>query len=337
MCGCDIFYLAMQERSATRFIVDSPTPAYLAPEVRSTLSERVEQAAAELESCRACPRNCRVDRTADEEKVCKTGRWARVSSVAPHHGEEACLSGTRGSGTIFFAGCNLRCVFCQNWDISQARNGREVEENELADLMLALQGRGCHNINLVTPEHVVPQVVEGLAKAIEQGLRLPVVYNTSAYDALPSLRLMDGLVDIYMPDFKFFSREAAKRLVKAKDYPEVARAALKEMHRQVGVLRLARNGIACRGVLVRHLVMPGKLDESRQIFRFLADELSPDTYVNIMGQYRPAHQVGRVAETGRNAGTVRYAEINRLPDYGELEAAYEAARSVGLWRFDKRI
>ena len=325
------------ERNTERFILTDSRPTYLDPCVRRTIPDRLNRALEELRSCRACPRNCRIDRLAGDQKVCRTGRWARVTSAAPHHGEEGCLSGRRGSGTIFFSGCNLGCVFCQNWDISQRQTGGQVNATELADLMLALQDHGCHNVNLVTPEHVVPQIVEGLAGAIDRGLCLPVVYNTSAYDALSSLELMNGLVDIYMPDFKFSSSKAAKRLIKAKDYPDRARAAIREMHRQVGVLRLTPEGLACRGVLVRHLVMPGQLDESREIFRFLADELSPDTFVNIMGQYHPANLVGRPVETGPSAGTVRYAEINRCPDFAELEAAYEAARSVGLWRFDKRV
>jgi putative pyruvate formate lyase activating enzyme len=231
--------------------------------------------------------------------------------------------------------CNLRCVFCQNWDISQAGGGRELGAERIADLMLVLQEQQCHNINLVTPEHVVPQVVEALAVAIDRGLNLPIVYNTSAYDSLSSLALMDGLVDIYMPDFKFWSKRSAARFVKAKDYPERAREALAEMHRQVGDLRLTAEGVACRGLLIRHLVMPGLLDESREIFRFLA-QLSRDTFVNIMAQYHPAYEVGTTAEAGRHAGTTRYAEINRCPTEDELEEAYEAARAAGLWRFDQR-
>jgi putative pyruvate formate lyase activating enzyme len=183
---------------------------------------------------------------------------------------------------------------------------------------------------------LAPQIVEALAAAIDRGLRLPVVYNTSAYDALSSLKLMDGLVDIYMPDFKFWRPDTAKRLAKAKDYPERAKDAIREMHRQVGELRFLPNGLACRGVLVRHLVMPGQLDETREIFRWLADEISPDTYVNIMGQYRPDYEVGRIIPEGRDAGSIRYDEINRHPETVELEAAYDAARQAGLWRFDKR-
>ncbi len=269
-------------------------------------------------------------------KVCGTGRHARVTSAFPHHGEEDCLRGTRGSGTIFFAMCNLHCVFCQNWDISQRPGGQEVDAAQLAELMLALQEQGCHNINLVTPEHVVPQVVESLALAIEQGLSLPVVYNTSAYDALSSLKLLDGLVDIYMPDFKFWNAETAKWLCKAKDYPDRARQAVIEMHGQVGDLRFTPDGVACRGLLIRHLVMPGLLDETAALFRWLADKVSPDTWINIMGQYRPEFEVGRIADEGPQAGVPRYEEINRRPTQPEMQAAYESAREAGLWRFDQR-
>jgi putative pyruvate formate lyase activating enzyme len=328
----------MGTRAIRKFLIEEFTPAYLDPAVRSAMDRRVGAALKELESCCACPRNCRIDRLADESKVCGTGRHARVSSAFAHLGEEDCLRGWRGSGTIFFAMCNLRCVFCQNWDISQSAGaGRVMRPDDLADLMLALQDQGCHNINFVTPEHVAPQLVEALAVAIDRGLRLPIVYNTSAYDALSSLKLMDGLVDIYMPDFKFWSSDTARRLAKARDYPDRARDAIREMHRQVGALRFTPDGIACRGLLVRHLVMPGQLAESRAIFAWLAEELSPDTYVNVMGQYRPAHEVGRVAAEGRrDAGTVRYAQINRAPDAGELRRARDAARAAGLWRFDER-
>jgi putative pyruvate formate lyase activating enzyme len=326
----------MVTEAVSGFLVDEFTPSYLNDDVLSTIDQRVAAALQELASCSACPRDCRINRLEDEMKVCSTGRYARVTSAFPHLGEEDCLRGWRGSGTIFFAMCNLRCVFCQNWDISQsAGRGRALSPAGLADLMLELQDHGCHNVNFVTPEHVAPQVVEALAVAIDRGLRLPIVYNTSAYDALSSLKLMDGLVDIYMPDFKFWSPGTAKRLAKAKDYPDRARDAIREMHRQVGVLRFTPDGIACRGVLVRHLVMPGQLDETRAIFRWLADTLSPDTYVNIMGQYRPQYEVGSIAAEGRrDAGSVRYAEINRPPTPRELREAYEAARAAGLWRFD---
>ncbi|MHC4273283.1 MAG: radical SAM protein [Planctomycetota bacterium] len=325
--------------AARQFVLDDFAPSYLDSAVRKSMDQRVAAALQELASCCACPRACRINRLDDEMKVCATGRHARVTSAFPHLGEEDCLRGWRGSGTIFFAMCNLQCVFCQNWDISQsAGRGRALSAEGLADLMLELQAQGCHNINFVTPEHVAPQVIEALAAAIDRGLRLPIVYNTSAYDAMSSLKLMDGLVDIYMPDFKFWSADTAKRLAKAKDYPNRARDAISEMHRQVGVLRFTPDGLAGRGVLVRHLVMPGQLAESRAIFQWLAEALSPDTYVNIMGQYRPEHDVGSIAAAGRrDAGTVRYAQINRTPTRRELQEAYEAARAAGLWRFDERV
>jgi putative pyruvate formate lyase activating enzyme len=315
-----------------RFLVEDFEPAYLVAARRGELRSRAEEALAGLACCRACPRECRVDRTAGPARLCGVGRHARVTSAFPHFGEEDCLRGRRGSGTIFFAGCNLRCVFCQNWEISQRPAGVEVDAGDLATVALALQERGCHNLNLVTPEHVVPQVIEALAEAVPRGLRLPVVYNTSAYDSLESLARLDGLVDVYMPDFKLWERESAKRLLGAKDYPERARAAIAEMHRQVGVLRFDRDGLAVRGVLVRHLVMPGKVSESAAIFEWLARQLSPDTFVNIMDQYRPDHRVGEV----RADGSRPHADLARFPRRDELEAAYAAARRAGLWRFDER-
>lgn len=321
-------------RAADRFVICDAVPAYLGGLVRQRLPARVAGARAELRNCRACPRACAVDREAGQLGYCGVGRQARVASAFPHFGEEGCLRGTRGSGTIFFSGCNLHCVFCQNWDISQRRCGQEMDAGQIARLMLALQAGGCHNINLVTPEHVVPQVVEALAAAIDGGLRLPVVYNTSGYDALPSLALLDGLVDIYMPDFKFWSPETAARLVKAGDYPDHARDALREMHRQVGNLCFTPEGVAARGLLIRHLVMPGLIDETREIFQWLAREISSDTYVNIMAQYHPENEVGSRSADGA-AGDLGYADINRGPTHAELTAAQSAAREAGLWRFDK--
>jgi putative pyruvate formate lyase activating enzyme len=296
------------------------------------MNRRVAAGLRDLEDCCACPRHCHVNRVAGEAKICHTGRYARVTSAFPHLGEEDCLRGWGGSGTIFFSLCNLRCVFCQNWDISQQPSGRELPPEAIADLMLQLQDRGCHNVNFVTPEHVVPQVLEASALAIARGLRLPIVYNTSGYDSVTSLQLLDGIVDIYMPDFKFWKRQTAKRLAKAPDYPERTRAAITEMHRQVGDLKFGPDGLARRGVLIRHLVMPGQVDESSCILRWLADEISRDTYVNIMGQYRPEYEVGRVGRTGEP----KYAEIERCPRRDELSEAYNAARAAGLGRFDER-
>lgn len=247
------------------------------------------------------------------------------------------MRGWGGSGTIFFSGCNLRCVFCQNADISQHPAGEEVAADEIARLALGLQAAGCHNINFVTPEHVVPQVIEAVAVAVERGLAVPIVYNTSAYDSVDSLRRLDGLVDIYMPDFKVWTPRSGSRYLAASDYGERARAAIAEMHRQVGDLRFGPDGIARRGLLVRHLVMPGLIEESREILAWLAAHVSPDTYVNIMTQYRPANRVGRRKRAGRRMlDTIEFEEINRRPTQNEIAAVYEAAEAAGLWRFDER-
>jgi putative pyruvate formate lyase activating enzyme len=310
------------------FIVERGEPVAVATWQAGELAAKAEAARQELADCVTCPRDCHVNRLEDEVGVCRIGRLARVASAFPHLGEEACLRGWRGSGTIFFGSCNLKCVFCQNWDISQSAAGREATADKVATIMLDLQDRGCHNINLVTPEHVAPQIVEAIAIAVPRGLRLPIVYNTSAYDGLVSLELMDGLVDIYMPDFKFWKAETARRLAKASDYPEVARAAFGEMHRQVGDLVFDSDGLAVKGLLVRHLVMPGLVDESVAIFQWLAQEISPDTFVNIMGQYRPDYKV---------PGSERYRDIDRRPTSTEIAKAYAAAREAGLWRFDRPV
>jgi len=316
----------------TGFVLEDFEPSYLRLWRDGRMSERVEAALRELEDCHACPRNCGVNRLKNETRACNTGRYAVVSSAFPHFGEEDCLRGWNGSGTIFFGLCNLRCAFCQNWDISQQREGQERGPREIASLMLELQEQGCHNINFVTPEHVAPQVIEAVAAAIPMGLRLPIIYNTSAYDAITSLRLLEGIVDIYMPDFKFWKPETAVTLCRARDYPDRAREAIAEMHRQVGPLRFGPDGLARQGVLVRHLVMPGQTEEAAAIFDWLARDLSPDTYLNVMAQYRPEHLVGTPGADGR----VRYSGIDRRPHGTEVEAAFEAARRAGLWRFDER-
>jgi len=298
------------------------------------LKERVEEAREELRSCTICPRNCKVNRLEDKKGACNTGRNAIVSSAFPHFGEESVLQGWNGSGTIFFGMCNLRCVFCQNWDISQKKNGWELKASEIADLMMKLQNETkCHNINFVTPEHVVPQVVEAIYLAVEAGLNLPIVYNTSSYDSVRSLQLLDGLVDIYMPDFKFWTAETSQKLCKAKDYPEVTKRVIKEMHRQVGDLVFTESGLAKQGLLVRHLVMPGLVDEGKQILEFIAGEVSKDTYVNIMEQYRPTFKVG-VGETRSRSGFTKYEEIDRPVVSAEMEAMNKHAASLGLWRLE---
>jgi putative pyruvate formate lyase activating enzyme len=303
-------------------------PSYLTLHRAGELRERAEQALELLRgpSCTVCPRLCTVDRLADERGLCRIGRNAIVASHFPHFGEENCLRGSRGSGTIFFSGCNLRCVFCQNFDVSWQVQGEEASAERLARMMLELQAIGCHNINWVTPEHVVPQILDALPLAVEGGLRLPTVYNTSAYDSPDSLALMRGVVDVYMPDLKLMSRDAARRYVGKREYAEVARANVKEMKRQVGDLVLDEDGLARRGLIVRHLLMPGMLDETAAVLRFVADELGPGTYVNLMGQYYPAGKVGNG----------RYEEIDRHPTRSELAAAFAIADELGLRRLDTR-
>lgn len=310
-----------------RFLIRDYEPVYLRTWREGGFDSKVEAAHEELADCKACPRDCGVNRLLDERGVCHTGRWPYVATVFRHFGEEDCLRGWNGSGTIFFSYCNLKCVFCQNWDISSQEAGRELSAHQIAELMLRLQEEGCHNINFVTPEHVAPQVVEAIAVAVPLGLRVPIVYNTSGYDAIASLRLMEGLVDVYMPDFKFWEPATSRRLARALDYPERTREAIVEMHRQVGDLRFGPDGLARRGLLVRHLVMPGLIEESAEIFAWLHDEISADTYLNIMGQYRPEHRVG---------GSERYSDIDRRPYHKEIADAFAVARKAGLWRFDER-
>lgn len=317
-----------KHKSARNFVIDVTKfePAYMKLHLNGELETRADKAVSSLTACRACPRDCGANRLEDKTATCKTGRYALVSSYFPHFGEEDCLRGWRGSGTIFFARCNLRCVFCQNYDISQAHSGVETRPTRLAQMMLELQEAGCHNINFVTPEHVVPQILEALPIAVGAGLRLPLVYNTSAYDAMESLALLDGVIDIYMPDFKIWDSDLALRYLKARDYPQAARIALREMHRQVGDLIVDENGLALRGVLVRHLVMPGGEADTRNIMGFLSEELSPDTFVNLMDQYHPANKVS----------DSQYEEINRRITSRELENSYKIAREAELWRFDQR-
>ena len=301
-------------------------PAYINLHRDGELWRRAQEAVRSLDNCEACPRNCNIDRLQDKKQVCKTGRYAIVSNAFSHFGEENCLRGHLGSGTIFFSMCNLRCVFCQNHEISHTPQGQETRPLQLAQMMLELQARGCHNINFVTPEHVVPQILEALPHAVEMGLNLPLIYNTGAYDSMESLEMMDGVIDIYMPDLKFFDPALSKKYLKAENYPEAGKRSIREMNRQVGELKLDENGLALRGVLLRHLVMPGFGEETAQIMRFIAEEVSQDTYVNIMNQYRPSGKVGRN----------QYPEINRKISLEEYSEAFRLAKAAGLSRFDKR-
>lgn len=296
------------------------TPGYLDLYRTGELERRAAEAVERLSHCVMCAQVCDVNRISGELGFCRTGRLARVASLGRHFGEEDVLVGTGGSGTVFFANCNLACVFCQNYDISACGAGQEVTGRRLAQMMLNLQTKGCHNINLVSPSHVVAQILEALVVAASEGLRLPLVYNTGGYDALPTLKLLDGVVDIYMPDFKFADADAAERFSSAPRYPTVARAAIREMHRQVGDLVIDDHGVARRGLILRHLVMPGRLSDMREIMRFIAHDISPDTYVNVMGQYRPAHLADE------------YSELNRLLSGSEYREALKIARDAGLRR-----
>lgn len=291
-------------------------------ERRDILRERARAAWALLADCCLCPRGCRVDRLSGELGECRTGDRVWLSSFGPHFGEEAPLVGRYGSGTIFFTHCNLRCLFCQNHTISQLGEGRPVSAEDLAGMMLSLQGRGCHNINLVTPSHVLPHILCALELAADQGLHLPLVWNCGGYESVSALRLLDGIVDIYMPDMKYSDAATAERLSGGKSYPAVNRAAIREMHRQVGDLVVDEDGVAIRGLLVRHLVLPQRLAGTAEVVRFLAEEVSPDTYLNVMAQYRPCHQARLHPPLDRPL--LRH-------EYGE---AVQSALDAGLRRLD---
>ncbi len=297
------------------------TPIYIESYKSGMLKKKTKEAFDRLSNCHLCPRNCGVDRTAGETGICKTGIRAVVASYAPHFGEEVPLVGAHGSGTIFFTHCNLLCCFCQNYDISHEGNGIEVSKSHLARLMLYLQNLGCHNINFVTPSHVIPQILASLEVAVENGLNVPLVYNTGSYDNVDSLKLLDGIFDIYMPDFKFWDEKVSKEICSATDYPEIARNAVKEMFRQVGDL-VIENGIAKRGLLIRHLVMPDEMAGTREIMRFLSKEISENTYVNIMPQYRPC------------GDAFNNPNLSRSITQKEFEDALTAAKEEGICRLD---
>jgi len=297
-------------------------PAYIRLHREGKLEERIDKALALLKNCHLCPRNCGVNRNKGEPGYCKTSRYAGIASFGPHFGEEAPLVGSYGSGTIFFSSCNLLCSFCQNYDISHFRHGTEVGPKEIASMMLSLAGNGCHNINLVTPTHVVPQILEALPIAIDGGMNVPLVYNTGAYDTVNTLKLLDGIIDIYMPDFKFWEKSHAKKYCAAKNYPEIARAAIAQMHAQVDDLAIDEEGIAQRGLLVRHLVMPGDIAGTDEIMHFLAHKISKETYVNVMDQYHPCFEANRDKT------------INRRITREEYARAIEAAHSHGIKRLD---
>ncbi|KAH8912535.1 hypothetical protein BR93DRAFT_82484 [Coniochaeta sp. PMI_546] len=324
---------------APPFLLEDYVPRYMTLSSVDAAKKR-SAAYAHLRNCNLCPRLCGVNRY-ETTGMCLIGEKAKVNVIAPHFGEEPCIQGHHGSGSVFFSGCNMRCVFCQNHDIAHQRNGMDLTPEELGDWYIKLQEVGnVHNINLITPEHVVPQVALSILHARDQGLKIPIIYNTSSYDSLASLELMDGLVDIYLPDFKVWNPATSKRLLKADDYAATARESIKAMHAQVGDLCFTADGIAKKGLLVRHLVMPGYEDEGAEIMRFLATEVSRDTFVNIMEQYHPDAHVGKPKKRGdqsdraaNDPSETRYAEINRAVTMDEISAVRRAAERSGLWRF----
>jgi len=298
-------------------------PAYEKLEKAGILGKRVEMAYSIFESCELCPRRCGVNRKKGERGFCQGRYKAMVYSAHPHYGEEESLVGRGGSGTIFFSNCNLRCVFCQNWQISQEGRGQEVSDEQVAQMMLKLQKHGCHNINLVTPTHVMPNILKATQIASQNGLRLPLVYNTSGYERMEILKILDGIVDIYMPDLKYMDGDlAAKYSSGAQDYPEVTQKAIIEMHRQVGELLIDRRGIALRGLIIRHLVMPNRVAGTEKFVKWVAEKLTKSTYVNIMAQYHPEYKA------------FEYPEIARRITREEFLEAMEAAKRYGLTNLD---
>jgi len=299
-------------------------PTYLRLLRTGVLKKRAELLQNQLYACNLCPRNCGVNRIEGEVGVCGVGKNAWVSSYGPHFGEEDPLRGWQGSGTIFFSGCNLNCLYCQNSDISQNVSGEEVSEEVLAEIMLELQSRGTHNINLVSPTHVCSQIVMALYIAAQRGLHIPIVYNTGGYDSVQTLKILDGIIDVYMPDMKYSQPEIGEELSGVPDYPYHNQCAVKEMFHQVGDLKLSSQGIAERGLLVRHLILPGDLAGSKVILKFLAGEISNGTYLNIMDQYRPAYQASR------------HAGMSRRITVDEYQTIVDTALSLGITRLDKR-
>lgn len=299
-------------------------PSYLALERQGLLPERVEKLFSIYENCHLCPRECRVNRLKGQTGKCRATARVKVSSAFPHFGEERPLVGKSGSGTIFFANCGLRCVYCQNYTISIQGEGEEISDDQLAEIMIRLQRLGCHNINLVTPTHYVPNIVRAAQKAIGLGLRIPFVYNTSGYETLETLKLLDGIIDIYLPDAKYADPAmAAKYSEEAYNYPYYNRLALKEMHRQVGDLATGERGIAVRGVILRHLILPNRIAGTEALLKFVSEELSKSTYLNLMNQYRPEHRASE------------FPEIARRITRKEHEEALSWAKKYGLARFDR--
>ena len=292
-------------------------PVYLDTYATGELDYKINQANEALTHCTLCPRSCNIDRTGKQRGICKTGVLARVSLYQPHFGEEKPLVGSGGSGTIFFTHCNLMCNFCQNFDISHHGYGDEVSPEQLANMMVYLQNYGCHNINLVTPSHVVPQILSALKIAIEKGLSIPLVYNTSSFDSVFSLKLLEGIVDIYLPDIKYLDPYKTELTMNAPDYPQVAKRAVREMYRQVGDLIINDKGIAERGLLVRHLVMPGETENLIAVLKFLINEISSNTHINLLGQYHPAGTAANIQKLAHGLSIQEYQQsLNLAREFG---------------------
>jgi putative pyruvate formate lyase activating enzyme len=287
-------------------------PSYLSLYRSGELKRRADALEARLAGCDICPRRCGKDRLAGQTGFCHSGALPIVASVCAHHGEEPPISGTRGSGTVFFGNCNLRCVYCQNYQISQDHRklrSREMGSHALAEQLLKLQGQGCHNINFVSPSHFVPQMVRAVFEAVQMGLKIPLVYNSSGYDSVDTLQMLDGIIDIYLPDIRYASDETARRFSSARNYVAHSRAAIKEMYRQVGNLVTDENGVAQRGLIVRHLILPDRLAGSEESLTWLAKEISPEVTVSVMAQYYPTHHAGRFLPLSRRINESEYDEV----------------------------
>ena len=300
-------------------------PVYLESFQNGILDKVIDKLFASLKSCAICPRKCKVNRLNNEQGFCKTGLKPKVYSYMSHHGEEPAISGSRGSGTIFFSNCNMGCVYCQNYEFSQAGAGREVSFEEVAEFMLELQEMGCHNINLVTPTHILPQILKSLKIAISGGLHIPLVYNTSGYDLAETIKLLDGIIDIYLPDMRYADNEQALKFSCAADYPKNNQESVKEMFRQVGV----------EGLIIRHLVLPNKVSGTEKIMKFISEELSPETYISLMSQYLPYHKAAEFEEISRRLKLSEYGEAQKIMEKyglhnGWVQEAFGSERFAGV-------
>jgi len=310
-------------------------PVYLKANKSGRLKLVSDQLFNRLESCNICPRNCKVNRLKGKIGFCKSGRLPKVYSFMCHHGEEPPVSGTKGSGTIFFSHCNMGCVYCQNYEFSQLAKGRECEFNKLAQIILSLQESGCHNINLVTPTHVLPQILKALEIAIMQGLKIPLVYNTSGYELAESIKLLDGIVDIYLADMRYADSAVSERFSSAADYAQCNQDAIKEMHRQVGTAEFDKEGLIRRGLIIRHLVLPNQLSGTRKVMQFIAENISEDTYISLMSQYLPYYKASAYPEISRRLDNDEYEEAKGILEQynllnGWIQESYGAERFAGV-------